>query len=188
MKKNRPIILLILLLVFSTLACQINIGGPQLPDRRIQTDSNAAQSAKDVWHSSLENAPNGGLLAFTLTEEQLTSLIDAYLKSKEDTLLTNPQVFLRDNRIEFYGTVQKGYFDANIHLSISATIDENSQPKIEIIETELGPVPDSDDIKKAISGLINEALTGSILPNLTGIKLETIDISNGMLTITAQRL
>jgi hypothetical protein len=74
-------------------------------------------------------------------------------------------------------------FTANIGIIVSVDVDENNAPKIDIVSADFGPLPVPDSLKTAIAAMIQEAYTGSIGPVATGLRVESITIANGIMTI-----
>jgi len=66
------------------------------------------------------------------------------------------------------------------------TVDETGKPKIEIVSADFGPLPAPNGLKEAISSMIQEAYTGSLGPVATGLRIQTISIADGILTIVGR--
>ena len=77
-------------------------------------------------------------------------------------------------------------FAANIGIIVSVGIDENGKPKIDIVSADFGPLPAPAGLNNAISAMIDEAYTGSIGPVATGLRVQTISIADGVMTITGR--
>jgi hypothetical protein len=77
-------------------------------------------------------------------------------------------------------------FAANIGIIVSVGVDENGQPKIEIVSAEFGPLPAPEGLKDTIEAMVREAYTGSIGPVATGLRIETILIADGIMTISGR--
>ena len=60
------------------------------------------------------------------------------------------------------------------------------QPLIEIASSDFGPFPAPEGLKNALTAMITEAYTGSLGPVATGLRIETISIANGVMTITGR--
>jgi hypothetical protein len=186
-----PIYLLILIL--TSLACTIFVGGPDyssLPTIPVSTE--AAQSIQDEIKRAFEEGMTTGTVTLNFTEPQLTSYIasrfqtDPAMQQDNKPLITDPQVYLRDGQMQIYGKTQKGMFAANIGIIVSVGVDENGQPKIEIVSADFGPLPAPEGLKDAITVMVREAYTGSLGPVATGLRIESIAIANGIMTVTGR--
>jgi len=192
MKRNiLPLFLFVLIL--TSLACSMFIGGPDYSDRApVPVSTEAAESLKDEIKRSFESGLSTGEVTIQITEPQITSLIAARLQSdpnmQQDSkpLITDPQVYLRDGQMQIFGKTQQGMFNANIGIIVVITVDETGTPKIEIASADFGPLPVPDGIKGAISSMIQEAFTGSLGPVATGIRIQSINIADGVMTITGR--
>ena len=195
MKINRlglPFFLLIL--IITSLACTIFVGGPDysnLPP--IPVSAEAAESIKAEIKRAFEAGLETGVVTINITEPQITSYLAARLQtdpslqqSDKKPLMTDPQVYLRDGQMQIYGKTQQGIFTANIAIIVTMGVDANGQPLIEITSADFGPFPAPKGLKDAITAMVREAYTGSVGPVATGLRIETISIANGVMTITGR--
>jgi hypothetical protein len=193
MKKIRGLPLFLLLLVLTSLACTINVGGPDyssLPP--IPVSGEAAESIKEELRRAIEASVQTGVITVNLTEPQITSYLavrmqtDPNLQQDQKPIITNPQVYLRDGQMQIYGKTQQGMFTANIGIIVNMGVDANGQPQIEVVSADFGPFPAPDGLKDAITAMVREAYTGSLGPVATGLRIETISIANGVMTVTGR--
>ena len=193
MKKSSSLTLSIIVLILASLACTVSVGGPDYSDRApIAVSNEAAESLKEELKRAFEAGVQTGQVTINITEPQITSVLAARLQSDQNLqqnsqpLITDPQVYLRDGQMQIFGKTQQGMFTANIGIIVSVGVDENNAPKIEIVSADFGPLPVPDGLKTAIAAMIQEAYTGSIGPVATGLRIETIAIANGIMTITGR--
>jgi hypothetical protein len=183
---SKKILLAILVLILSSMACNMSVGGPEYPEGQIPISPDIAKSFEEQLKQAIETAKDTGILSFSMNEAQLTSLLAQRLASEPDSFLTEPQVFLRDNEIQIYAKAQQGFFSANVRIALSATLDENAQPFIAVKSVDFGPLPAPEGLNNTISALVNEAFTGALGPAATGFRLENITIANGLMTFTGR--
>jgi hypothetical protein len=100
--------------------------------------------------------------------------------------MTEPKVLLRNGQMQIFGKIQRSIFLANVALIMGVGLDELGQPKIDVISADFGPFPAPSGMNSAISSLISEAYTGSLGPAATGFRLESIIITDGIMTLTGQ--
>ena len=195
MKINRlGLPLFLLSLIITSLACTIFVGGPDysnLPP--IPVSAEAAESIKAEIKRAFEAGLETGVVTINITEPQITSYLAARLQtdpslqqSDKKPLMTDPQVYLRDGQMQIYGKTQQGIFTANIAIIVTMGVDANGQPLIEITSADFGPFPAPEGLKDAITAMVREAYTGSVGPVATGLRIETISIANGVMTITGR--
>lgn len=186
MKRNFRVLLAALVLLAATLACTIAVGGPDLPENPPPISTEAVLELQEQIKQALEQAALTGQLSLTITESQLTSLLAFRLSGQEDPALTDPQVYLREGQLQVYGKAHQGVFVANVGLVLSAVVDENGQPKIEVVSVDLGPLPAPEGLNKVIAALVTEAYTGPLGPVATGIRLESITIADGLMRLNGK--
>ena len=174
-------------LSLAILACTVNIGGPAYPDQHIPVSTTAAGELQSALQTAAAMGKVSGRETLVLTESQLTSYLAARLGTQEHPLLANPQVYLRNGQVQIYGTAQQGYIQANIKIVVTAGVDEQGQPKIELTSADFGPLPVPAGLKDTITAVVQEAYTGAIGPTASGFLLESITISNGTMTIVGRK-
>ena len=193
MKPNKPSLFFISL-ILASLACTFYTGGPDYSDLTpIPVSTEAAQSLQDGIKKSIEDGLVTGVVTMTITEPQITSYLalrlqsDPSLQQENSTpLITDPQVYLRDGQMKIYGKTQQGVFAANIGIIVNVGVDADGKPTIEIASADFGPFPAPEGINETITAIIEEAYTGSFGPVATGLRIETITIADGIMTIVGR--
>lgn len=173
-------------LLFVSLACSMFVGGPEYPEGAIPVSTEALENLQVQIESALIEGAQTGLVKLQINEEQLTSYLAFKMATQKEPAFQAPQVFLRDNQMQIHGKIVRGYLTANVLVSLTVNVDEFGQPKIEIVSADFGPFPAPDGLKQGFTVLITEAFTGSLGPVATGIRIENINIENGLMTITGQ--
>jgi len=176
----------IFLILFTMLACTINIGGPSYPDRIIPISTEYVETLDLSIIQAATAGVTTGSVVITFTEPQLTSFLALKLEQQDEPIFSNPQVFLQDEQIQIYGTASQGYFQATIAIILTVGIDDAGQLLIEFTSADFGPLPVPEGFANTITALINEAFMGSIGPIATGIRLTNISIASGELTVIGQ--
>jgi len=185
--------LFFVILILASLACTVFVGGPDYSDRpAIPSSAEAAESLKNEIKQAFEAGAATGEVTIRINESQITSVLaarlqnDSNLQQDSKPLITDPQVYLRDGQMQIFGKTQQGMLTANIGIVVSMTVDENGEPKVEIVSADFGPLPAPDGLKEAISSMIQEAYTGSLGPVATGLRIQTISIADGTMTIVGR--
>ncbi|HUG33682.1 MAG TPA: hypothetical protein VMJ90_02845 [Anaerolineales bacterium] len=194
-KKNKFSVRFYLLIVlFATLACTIFVGGPDYSNLEpIPVSTEAAQSLRDGIIKSIESGVQTGIVTITITETQITSYLALQMQTdptlqqdNQEPFFNEPQVYLRDGQMKIYGKTRQGMFSANIGIILNVGIDELGKPKIEVESADFGPFPAPEGINEAVTLFIEEAFTGSFGPVATGLRIETINIAAGVMTLTGR--
>ena len=194
-RKQLTLPIFIIIFILASLACTIFVGGPDYSDLTpIPVSLEAAESLKVEMQKSFEAGAQTGIVTLNITEPQITSLLafrllsDPNMQTDQKPIIAEPQVYLRDGQIKIYGKSQQGMFAANIGIIVNMGVDELGKPKIEIASADFGPFPAPTGINEALTAMIEEAFTGSIGPAATGLRIETILIADGIMTITGRTI
>jgi hypothetical protein len=174
-------------LALAGLACRISAGGPEYPKTAIPVSTEAIGSLdQQIQTAQTAAASQDGLITVSITETQITSLLAARLAEQTDPFITDPQAYLRDGQIQLYGTAHQGNVDATVRIILSATVDDQGKPVISVVSTDFGPIPAPEGLNNTISGFIGELFTGSLGPAATGLRLDSISIADGVMTLTGK--
>jgi hypothetical protein len=184
--RKSPLLFGPFILILAILACTMNIGGPASPDQHIPVSTEAAGDLQSAIQTAVAAGEVSAQETLVITEPQLTSYLAARLMTQAQPIFSDPQVYLRDGQIQIYGTAQQGYFQANIKIVLTAGVDEQGYPKIELATADFGPLPVPTGFKEALTASIQEAYTGAIGPIFTGFRLVSITVSDGTMTIVGR--
>jgi hypothetical protein len=190
MKNRFPRFLLpLLVLAASTLACQMNLGGPTIPEATlVPASAEEVQNLENSIKTNLDTAAEGESVSFSVTQEQMTYYVAQHIGETPASFVQNPQVFLRNGQIEIYGQAVSGNFTGNVMVVFHAVIDETGAPVIQLVTADFGPIPVPAGMMDGVSAMMNEALTGSLGTSTSGFKLEAISIEDGVMTVTGKNL
>ncbi len=184
---NRALLLSIAALLFAGLACQLNIGGPDLPFLETGSSQEAAEALQEEWQSAFSQAESGdGKVQLIITEEQLTAFIRQQLDQQEDPIISQASVRLRDGLIQLSGTAQQKFIRGNFLVEMQVNVSPDGVPAFEITSAEFGPVPLPEAVKNGLESLIAQAFAGSVGPYITGFQLETIAIADGEMALIGE--
>lgn len=181
----KPALLAGLALSASLLACQVNLGGSTPPAPTMEVSQDAAGDLEWEWRSALDQAEAAnGRLVLVLTEKELTSYVNLALAERQDPILEQAQIFLREGVMQVHGVVEQGLLKGNVYFEIVPMLTPDGTLTFEISSAELGPFPMPDSVRDNISSLVSEGFTGSIGSYASGFKLESVDIEDGEMAIT----
>jgi hypothetical protein len=182
------LVLFITIPIFSltALACTLFVGGPDYPNTSISNSSEEVEKFNFQFQDAQTVAAQTGKITFSINETQITSLLSEKLASQGDPFFQNPQIYLQNSEIVVYGKATQGILTANIRIIILAKLDNNNQPKLTISSVDLGPLPIPEGFTNTVDTMLEQAFTGAIGPIASGIRLESINISDGVLTISGR--
>ena len=184
--KNKHLYLFLLTLALASLACTIFVGGPDYPANPVPFSMEAVDSFRQQVEQAMTIGAETGTFSLQINEEQLTSYLTLKMQEQANPPFTDPQVLLRDGQMQIFGKIQRSYFLANTAIILSVGIDEAGLPKIEVTSADFGPFPAPGGVNEAIGAIVAEAFTGSFGPAAIGLRLETITIADGVMTLTGR--
>jgi hypothetical protein len=185
-RTNNKITLAILMISMIPLACTMFVGGPEYPATTIPISTEEVGNFDQQLEIAKTVAADTGVLTLTLNQTQVTSFLAATLASQPDPIIEDPQVFLQNGEILVYGRITQANIKANVRILLAVTVDEQGQPVISVSSAEFGPLPAPQGLNDSITALIDQAFTGALGPAATGLRLESIMISDGLMTITGR--
>jgi hypothetical protein len=185
--KKHPLPFFFILLLLTSLACTIFVGGPDYPTQSVPVSADEVQSMQTQIEQAFLSGAESGIVTLQITESQLTSFMTQKLQEQSSPPFTEPQVLLRNGQMQMYGKVSRGIFAANVLITMNVSIDPvTGLPKIEITSADFGPFPAPEGLNTAISAVIDEAFTGSLGPVAIGFRLESITIADGIMPLTGR--
>lgn len=173
-------VLVVLTLISAGLACALP-GGPKLPASPIPVSTEAAGEMQTTVQTAVAAAAQSGTLELTFNEEQITSYVAVKLAEQTEAPFTDPQIFLRDGKIQIFGTAHAGQLTANASIILSASVDAEGQLSLSVDQADFGPVPVPDNILQDVSTQLETALTEQTGSNVT---LTNVIIAEGTLQLT----
>jgi hypothetical protein len=180
------VLLVFLVLVASSLACTINLGGPKSPTQAPIQPTEVTQPLDQVIETSVPEA-GGSDFEIKITEAQLTDYLKEELAKQNEPVLQNPSVILRDGVIEIYGTAKTGFLTGNLRLVTEVTIDDQGNPQIKITSADIGGVPLPSGLLGVFSDMIESGLTSNLGSFATGFRLQEIHIADGVMVVKGQK-
>ena len=173
-------------LLLMSIACQIDVGGPDRPGQFILADQSMATEVAQGWSQAISEAVSTGQVMVFFTEAQITGFVMQRLEADPAPLLKEPQIFLRQGQIQVYGVFERGIFKAAALVRVEPTIDAEGQLTLRLVEAKVGPIPAPELLMESLSAVLTEALTGSIGSLATGIRLTSLAIANGEMSIVGE--
>ena len=185
--KNNFLTFFFSVLMLTSLACTIFVGGPEYTTTTVPVSTEEVQTMQTQVEQALVAGAETGTVTLQITESQLTSYIALKMQEQTSPPFTEPQVLLRNGQMQLYGKIDRGMFAANMLITMNVSIDPaTGLPKIEIASADFGPFPAPEGLNTAINAIIGEAFTGSLGPVALGFRLESISIADGIMTVTGR--
>lgn len=172
----------------AALACGLPaLGGPTPPASPIPVSTQSAGEVLEQLRAAATSAVVGQV-SVTFTEVQLTSLVATYLDNpdNQDLPLREPQVYLRDGKIQLYGTATYQGLETTAAIVIAVNLEADGRLTFAAESGSLGPLAMPQDLLDTATTALNEALTGQVTTTLGGVRLNAVTIGDGQMTLTGQ--
>lgn len=175
---------LALTLAVPSVACNLLTLGRQTPGPPIPVTTQAVESLA----TAVEDAQQDGTVQLVLTEAQLTSLVALKLQEAGDETISNPQVYLRDGKIQVFGDVSLDNFQATAQVVISASVDSRGNAVFDIESGSLGPFPLPENVVSQLEGRLNTIFQEEIASAAPNLFIDSIVIADGQMIVEGHRV
>jgi len=189
MKRKIYLLTILLTLLLAALACNAGNGTPSPPTGLppIPTlDPNLSDKFEDVWQKSLAEAVATGNFSVTITEGQITEFVNRKNAENPEAALSDIQVFLRDGQIQIIGQTKNDSGNSTTLQITASVVIVEGKLQVNILSAKLGPLPVPPQILDSVSISINDALNGQNVAGSEKLQLESIVITDGLMTITGK--
>lgn len=172
----------------AALACGLPVlGGPTPPASPIPVSTQSAGDVIEQLQAAATSATTGQV-SVTFTEIQLTSLVATFLEdpNNQDLPLRDPQVYLREGKIQLYGTADYQGLRTTAAIVIAVNVDADGRLSFAAEGGSIGPMSMPQDLLDTATTTLNEALTGQFTSALGGVRINSVTVGDGQLTLTGQ--
>lgn len=170
----------------ASLACTVDVGGPEPPGPAIPVSQDSATILEEVWGSAVRGAFANGQMLVLLDEAQVTSLLAVRLSQQEKPILEDPQVYLQDGQIRVYGSTVQGPLQGKILITIEPQLDAEGRVTFDVLSADFGPVPAPTTVLDGVSSVLTELFTGSLGSLATGVRITSLAIADGEMAIVGE--
>ncbi len=188
-----PILTLIAVLVVASLACSLSIANPAITPTQTPTQTPipvTTQAAGD-FINSLENPtidPAAGTATIVLTEQEITSYVDAQLRTDPSSFIRDPQVTLEDDQIVVHGTIVTDILTAPGTVAARVTVGADGLPQATITSATVGSIPIPTPLLSTASNMIDQGIYDSVQKySDANYQIESIAIADHQMTIVFKR-
>ncbi len=186
--KNRRFHLLLGLsvLLASTLACMINVGGPAYPSDRIPVSTEAVTQVQDIISTADAQAFQTGQVDISLNEPQVTSYLVYQMQQNPQAIFTDPQVYLQDGQIQIYGKASQTYFTGTVRIDVALGVDDQGGLTVDITSADFGPLPVPAGLRTMVTNAIRQAYGSALGQAANHFQLEKVSIADGVLHLSGK--
>ena len=188
---TRRVAFLISLMLLAAMACSFPTtlakpsATPEPTATRVPPSTQDANQLQQEIATASANLAATGILKITLTEQQLTGFVMDGLAKQTDIPLTEPQIVLQNDQIRLSGKTVFASLTVPALLVLKPYV-ENGLLKVSVVSATFGSIPIPEKSLTQITTLINSNLNQSITIEGKQINIETIQISDGTMTISGK--
>jgi uncharacterized protein YpmS len=182
----KRIYLILLVLLSVSLACNLPQNGNAIQPTQQLVDPAELEQLENQVRETLSSS-EGGEVTVTVTQEQLTTYLAAELAEQNEQLFTDPVVVLTNGQMEIYGKLSQSGLRANTKVVLQPRIDENGDPKLDVVSVDLGPFPVPETIRSRFENLADGTLDQYLSTYSDQIRVTDITVLEGQMTITGVR-
>lgn len=158
---------------------------PERPGAEILPSEDAALAARAQLENSL---PQPGTLAtISLSEQQMTSWLSMGLQKNPDLPFRDVQVYLRDDRIQIWCMVNGSEDSTSVLLTGRLSISFNGSLYVDLDSLQIGPQTVPAFMVNQAETWLNQILAEKLDQFAPGLRMTSLNISNGLITMSAMR-
>lgn len=173
-------------LLLSSVACNLLAGRVTPTPTAPPTPIPPASSLEERVEESRSQFEGLGRFEFTVTESELTDLAARELSQQADSVLTDPQILLRDGQITILGNVAQAGLSVPAEIKLQPMISGDGDLRVEVISMNVGPFAVPQQMSDQVSSLAND-LVARQLSEAGNIRVESITIQDGVLTVAGSK-
>jgi uncharacterized protein YpmS len=185
-RRNRVIILTLIVFVLPVLACNLfsRIAAP--PATRTPVSTTEIKSMETQILSAEATVAAGGKVNLEFTEAQLTAEANTELQKQGESRIKDLKVGLQGGLVTLTGVETESGFDMPLTIKMKITIDQQGKPHTQVVSGEVGMFPLPEDMISQITSQVDQMITSQMQADGGNIFIESLTIANGKITIVAQ--
>jgi uncharacterized protein YpmS len=180
-------VFLVLIFLLVNLACRFTAKKTQTPLETVAVSTEAVATLEAKVEDSINQAEQGQKVELSLTEEEITSLLTQKLQDQSEIIISNPQVYLREGKVTLTGDFQTGKLNVPVKIVFEPQVNATGQARLELISVSMGPFSAPDSMVTTIQDLADRFLTDYLQQAGETFFVESITVSDGVLTITGHK-
>lgn len=178
----------IVLILMITLACSLpTVSAPTRPPTSAPLSTEELKQFEETLNDTLNNPDLSGEVSIQITEQQINALVVNSSEPMADFTITEPQIHLTDGKVEFYARITQGTLTAQTQVVLVPVVSGDGQPRLQIESIKLGPLPVPDTLVKQVEDRVNDLFYQSLLSSDSRLKVKSVTITEGLMTVTGER-
>jgi hypothetical protein len=184
-RRKRVIILTVIALILSTLACSL-ISPAAAPPTPTPISTEEMRALETELYSAAATAAQGGKVHLEFTEGQLTAAANTELEKQGETRIKDVQIGLNAGVLTLSGLVNQNGFEMPLTIAMRINVDDQGKPHTQILSGKVGMFAIPDDMLNQITGQVDQMITSQLQANGGNLFVESLSIENGKINVVAQ--
>ena len=179
------IILILGILSLTSLACNLlnRISNSSIEPTPIPVTNESVNNLREDLATAEEQLNSGEKVTLVINEAELTSLVALELEKQSYPIFYEPQIYLRDGEVQIMGKVLQGGFLLPAQLSLVLTTNSDGKPQINLRSAKIGPLELPESMLEELTSQVDSVFIRNINPRIKDIFVESILITDGLMTI-----
>jgi hypothetical protein len=186
MKKTYWYLVVLASLTLASLACNLGASQVENTPTALPVLPEGPGDASGTGEETLEGIQSGAQVELEISEQELTSLVAEGIEAQDEAPIEEPQVQLRDGRIRFLATVQRQGFNLPAEVVMTVQPDAQGKPDFDVVSATIGPLPVPGNVTSELESGLNETFAAEIDSRAPNTRIESIVVSDGIMTITGR--
>lgn len=185
--RQMSLILLLLAFLIPALACRLSLKAPSRPGDPIPISTEAAGRFAEEIQKAAEQVQQGGQVEVSFSEAELTSYVALQIQDRADLPISNPQIYLRDGKVQFFADYNSGSLNVPMRAVFLPQVDAFGNADISLETLDLGPVAAPETISERIQQEISQAFRLAVDEAISELFVESLVIQNGELNLIGSK-
>lgn len=186
MKKTTWYLAILASLMLAALACNLGASRTEATPTALPASPDSPGDLGQSVEATLEGMPSGAQVELEISEQELTALVAEEMESQDENPIQDPEVQLREGQIRFLATVERQGFGLPAEVVMSVQPDERGRPDFDVLSATIGPLPVPGSVTSELESGLNETFAAEIESRAPNTHIESIVISEGVMTITGR--
>lgn len=178
---------LLSLLFLTILSCRLGLPENTPPGPEIVISTEEAMNFEHEIKLASDSYSNTGQAKLQITEAEITSYFYFQLQSQNQTIISDPQIYLRDGTIQVFAKYSESKIPVNLFIQLSPLI-EAGRLELKLEEIRLGPAAAPSVLVQQAQRIIDEQIEPGLNQNLAGeFNVESFLIADGILIVSGKK-
>lgn len=177
----------LIVLGLAAAACRLGTSASQRPGSEIPISTEEAQLFEQNLKAASEAYASTGTLDVQISETQLTSYMYFQLQEQANSGISDPQIYLRDGKIQMYAAYSESALPVDLVLVITPKAADG-RITLQLDSVHLGPAAAPQLLVDRAQQIITEQLEPGLNESVaSGLYVDNLSVADGTLTLQGKK-